>query len=210
MGSRKSRRKGRGRHRRKRPPLGNAGLASLDLEALEVALGYDGPMRGKPEPAIILAAFGVGPNDTALLGRALRRVRVPAVEPSTTPLQDSEQELMKFKVPGSFSHLVIVGLALEEDGGADVAELYASMSDPDAIISWPLSDVVPEPVTLSEAARCLSTPPDARTVQLCRDGDEVGAGCRSSAGGTLRPHHTSAAQSRSQAAAAIQGLTRPG
>lgn len=180
MGNRKSRRKGHGRHRRKHPvQLGNAGLASVEMEALEVALGFDGPLRGKPEPAIILAAFGVGPGETSLLGRALRRVRVPRVEPSTTPLSGGALQLMKFKVPAAYTHVVLVGLALEEDGGADVAELYASMSEPDAMLSWRLSEVVPVPVTLAEAARSLTVPPDARSVELSRDEEMVGAGCRS-------------------------------
>ena len=150
----------------------------MEMEALEVALGYDGRLRGRPEPVLIVAMFGVGADGAVLLDRALRQFTVTSGGPATIPLARDQRLLAKSSIPAAYSHLVVVGLALEEDGGADVATLYAGMSEPDAILSWPLSDIVPEPVTLAETIRhAQSVPPDARSVQLSRNHEDIGGAC---------------------------------
>lgn len=179
MSRRKKKKKGRRKSgsgggsfgRRFRPILGS----------VEFASGHDGFLRGKPEPVIILAAFAISERQTSLIGRALRRVPVHEPYPSVTEITlIKERELFDVPVPEEYKRVLLMGLAIEEDGGRDVSELYGSLEVPETIASWSLGDAMPQPVTLGEAGvGDLSIPPKALAVHLIRDGVYLSETCSS-------------------------------
>ncbi len=176
-----SRRKKKSR-RNKKPNKGAAGRRLRpQLEAVEFVAGHDGFMRGKPEPVIILAAFGVNAQQIALLGRALRRPTVTEPYPSETKVRRvDERQLFDVPVPLEYDRVLLLGLAIEEDGGKDVAALYGALAAPEALTSWTLGELMPQPLTLGDAGLgILTTPPSARRVHLVRDGLYCSESCRS-------------------------------
>lgn len=111
-------------------------------------------------------------DQISLLGRALRQLEVSGPYPKTLEPRDKrERYLLKVSLPDAWTRLLVLGLAIEKDGGKDIEELFASLAEPRLLSSWSIPDVMPEPVSLAEAGMgALSTPPAATLVHLMRDG----------------------------------------
>lgn len=123
-------------------------LFTAKLEALEVARGNDGWLRGHPEPVLLLAAGRLGPKGPLLESRHIARFPTPEVIPTTAlPL---DQLRLTADHRGARSTFFLFALALEHDSGDDIARLYGALESPER---WGLvphgSD--PEPFDLAEA-----------------------------------------------------------
>lgn len=127
------------------------GLRSLELrfDALEIAKGHDGFLRGAPEPALIVAVYRVQRGHARLFGRYLYRFDVPRSFPAKVePMKESRERLI---VPcGEDSRLLLLMLAVEEDNGRGVASMFAKVERGDAVVVWTDEDVVPVPAHLYE------------------------------------------------------------
>ena len=181
MGGR--RKKGRKRQRRARPPssalVRRGELLEARLEAVELARGHDGFLRGRPEPVLLVAGFGVGGGEAFLLSRALRRVVVREPFPSVTTITGpTDCEVVKARVPPECDRVVVLILAIEEDSGRDVEALYAELPSCELFSAWPLDERWPDPLGLEELARGPRTPPPrAQRVHLLSGGRDLREQC---------------------------------
>lgn len=124
-------------------------------------------MRGKPEPALLLAAYRLEPGaalGASLVGRVLHRSKVGQAPPCVLPVDGAELRY-DTRLRGE-ERFVLLGLALEEDSGAGVAALYARLETPDALQLWSLAEAVPAPRPLREWAGALSLAPQGAPVEL--------------------------------------------
>ncbi|NMC69081.1 MAG: hypothetical protein GYA57_03315 [Myxococcales bacterium] len=176
----------RARHRRNRTRARLAATAAacaerrassvtveVRLEALDLARAYDGPLRGAPEPALLCAAYAV-PEATApqMLARALERVAARGGCPQTVELG---RTVLRTAAPREHAdRLLLVLLALEEDAGADIADLYAALERPEQFTIFPPGPRVPEAVTLEDLLRVApADPPRAEPVCVLRRGVDL-------------------------------------
>lgn len=134
--------------RRKAAPRKLAREVSVEAAWLEVALGDDGLLRGKPEPVVVLAAYWLG-AELRTLGRAVTRFRVKGPDPSLA--ERVEPVSVGATAPGE-GRLLALAVALEEDSGRDVARLYGLLEDISALRFWLAEDAVPSPRALAELA----------------------------------------------------------
>ncbi|MBN1773427.1 MAG: hypothetical protein JXB32_19350 [Deltaproteobacteria bacterium] len=177
----------RARHRRNRARTHHAATAAacverradrvaveVTLKALELARAYDGPLRGAPEPALLFAAYLVPEaGEPQLLARALERVPCRGGCPQTVAL---ERTALRAAAPREQAErLLLVMLALEEDAGTDVADLYAALERPEQFTIFPPGPRVPEAVTLEDLLRVApAEPPRAEPVCVLRRGVDLG------------------------------------
>jgi hypothetical protein len=151
---------------------------ALQLESLDIAAGHDGVLRGLPEPAIVFAAYISNGQRAGLLGRALHRFRPSSGFPCVVPAEPRpsvEGVLRQF----AGLHFVALAIALEEDGGRDIQQLYAATERPDDISLWRQHDAGVHAVQLAEIrpdASEWSTPQRAELFVDRRDGSSM---CRS-------------------------------
>ncbi len=168
--TRRRRRKKKALTARPRPSGGIK--VELVLEAVELARGYDGPLRGLPEPRLLIAAYHVSPGGVILVRRALCRVAPGSEFPQRIPI---DEELLRQRVHASSAQdrglLVVLVMALEEDSGDDVADVYADIAEPARWSMWDPRSELPDVRTLSELVALMPTsPPAAEPVALLRDG----------------------------------------
>jgi hypothetical protein len=175
----KGRRKGRVSQRPDAivPHRGNRLEATL--ESVEFVRGHDGLLRGKPEPVVMVATYGVGGAGTCLVARALRRLAVHEPYPSVTTItRVPERELFRADIPHDFERVVVLALAIEEDSGRDVESIYANLASAELLSAWSEGERLPEPLTLEELARApLTSPPKAQGVHLIFDGCDLRERC---------------------------------
>lgn len=167
------------RSRRKPKPLLIARRRhfALRLDQVEITRGHDGFLRGKPEPVLLVAAFAVARGHTYLLERALRRLEVTQPFPSTVTLE--EPVLFSTEVQPGHSRVALLGLAVEQDKGADVAALYAALGHAESLDTWSIGTPLPEPRSLEELVDQPPTrAPLAKAVHLMRDGVDLSDACR--------------------------------
>lgn len=169
MASRRRKRKHRARP--KRP--GNSVGVELVLESVELARGYDGPLRGRPEPRLLIVAYRVTPNRAVTLGRHLSRVEPSSIFPQRIEL--NERAIAERIFAGSTQEergtLVVLAVALEEDAGSDVADVYVDLAQPERWAVWDPTGALPEPRPIEEQWKLLpSIPPTPDVVSLLRDG----------------------------------------
>ncbi|MBI5490919.1 MAG: hypothetical protein HY905_26540 [Deltaproteobacteria bacterium] len=146
------------------------------LDAVELARGHDGFLRGKPEPALLFAAWSVGPASSRLLGRAARLLTVRGSFPCTT-VPDETLLLRAASSPGH-DRVALLVAALEVDAGTDVKWLYAALGDPDAVSVWSEDAAAPEPSAVAEAARAAPPAGASGPVRLLRGRVNVEDSCR--------------------------------
>ncbi|MBI5499971.1 MAG: hypothetical protein HY907_06990 [Deltaproteobacteria bacterium] len=146
------------------------------LDAVELARGHDGFLRGKPEPALLFAAWSVGPTSARLLGRALRLLPVRTPFPCTTV--PDEALLLRAASPPGHDRVALLVAALEVDAGTDVKWLYAALGDPDSVSVWFEDSPAPDPHGIAEAARAAPPPGASRPVRLLRGRVNVEDSCR--------------------------------
>jgi hypothetical protein len=156
------------RSRKKRAASIRGRRLELCFEELEVARAHDGPLRGRVEPRLVVGAYHVRSGRAVLVGRALGAVDVPSQVPCRVAVG---RELIRAAAIASSSaddgSFVVLVLALEEDSGRDVRELYAELERCASWTVWDERGVVPEPRALAELATLgPSEPPAAERVQL--------------------------------------------
>src|SRR5688572_33312256 len=110
-----------------RKKRGNRALRDLDAELLSVefAAGSDGLLRGHPDPVFLTAAFLIGDAGAVALGRGLNRLRPKGRYPFLMELEG--EVVLDCRLPAGFERVLLLTIALEEDGGGDVASLYADL-----------------------------------------------------------------------------------
>ena len=174
----KGRRKRHRRARRKKlsaAPVVPSGRRSIELaiEAVELARGFDGFLRGAPEPCLLLSTYLVRAGSVQPLGRVLERLRPGPTFPQRLVLDKSVLCARTFPSSASESPglLVVVAVALEEDSGKDVAALYGDLGRPARLSLWDPTAELPEPRALEELVQLApSIVPEADRISLLRDG----------------------------------------
>jgi len=137
----------------------------LTLESLEIARGYDGVGRGKPEPVLLVAAYRTnGPAHASLVGRLLVRAELTCDMPCNLPL--SEQEIRYDARFAVTERVLVLVLAVEEDSGKGVQSLYAACETPEQLSLYNASEPVPAPRGLDEWARDDCVAPAAPPVEV--------------------------------------------
>jgi len=142
------------------------------LETLEVARGHDGFLRGKPEPALLVAAYRTnGALPVSLVGRLLLRARLEKSIPCSVEL--GARELRYDARFGALERLLLLVFAVEENGGEGVAALYAAFDDPTQLLIYDASELVPNPLALEEWAKSECPAPLARPIELLLAGESL-------------------------------------
>jgi len=121
----------------------------LRIDACDVAREHDGLLRGRADPAFIVAAFDTSGQRAQLVARRLLRVAITR-SPGIAPVEPAVE--LKGKLRDGRGLVVVI--ALEEDDGADVERLYASMSEPSRFCLW-RDAREPAPQTFHELASSL-------------------------------------------------------
>jgi hypothetical protein len=134
--------------RRKKASKKGALPVRVQIERLEIALGCDGMLRGKPEPAILLAAWAVH-EEATLMGHAMVRAG-PLV--GTYPVRpELPVEVVKGRVKAG-GRIGVIAMAIEEDDGSNVAQSYATFRESSWRV-WSADAREPNPMTVPEATR---------------------------------------------------------
>lgn len=129
----------------------------LRMEELELAKGYDGLLRGAPEPTVIVGVYAVADDHAQLMGRFLYRFERPEGFPCKVATREPSREACSVAVrPGA--RLVVLALAIEEDSGRGLQALYAELERGDAIVVWAHDQAAPIPLHLSELDDGTATP----------------------------------------------------
>lgn len=137
----------------------------LTLESLEIARGYDGPLRGKPEPALLVAAYRTnGPAHASLVGRLLVRAELTSDLPCNVSL--GEQEIRYDARFAVTERVLVLVLAVEEDSGKGIQALYTACETPEQWSLYNASEPVPAPRNLDEWARDDCVAPAAPPVEV--------------------------------------------
>lgn len=137
----------------------------LHLLRLELARGYDGPLRGMPEPTLLFGIYRVRADRVTLLERSLHRLTSRGPHPERIDVEDARVEARAPRVKDM--RLLVLALALEEDSGEGVAALYAELEAPDRLALWAADAQQPDPVSLADWAKTTSpAAPVTTTVHL--------------------------------------------
>lgn len=121
---------------------------TVALDWIEIALGDDGWGRGDPEPVLLVGLYALTEAGVSLVSRGLARPRVRSPYPNDT--DGPERPIIETRPPRSpQGSLALLVLALEEDGGQDVRELYAMLEEPGFTL-WCDEDPEPNPRGLAE------------------------------------------------------------
>jgi len=127
----------------------------LCLSRLEMARGHDGLLRGEPEPVVVLGVY----HSTGVTMRALGRMHVGFAPRGGYPVVVEPEGVSTITapvLPGGTPHdkerLVMLAIALEDDGGSDVARIYGALQEITTFSCWPRDEQVPNPVPLIEAS----------------------------------------------------------
>jgi hypothetical protein len=137
----------------------------LTLESLELARGYDGFLRGNPEPDLLVAAYRTnGPALASLVGRLLVRAELKSELPCSLPL--SQQEIRYDARFAVTERIVVLVFAVEEDSGKGVQALYAAFEIPEQLSLYNESEAMPVPRGLDEWARDEYLAPMAPPVEV--------------------------------------------
>lgn len=110
---------------------------AFQLEALEIARGYDGLFRGEPEPVLVVGVFAGA--------RLLGREQVAFTRPGESPrvLLPQVTATQRLKLPRSYDGVTVVCAALEHDDGTAVLSMYSALEKP--LRAWRPTDPMPEP-----------------------------------------------------------------
>lgn len=123
----------------------------IELEAFEIARAYDGPLRGAPEPCLLLGVFHVSAGRAVTVGRSLTRIEPPGDLPGRVELG---RTLVRASVLASSAEaprmFVVLAIAVEADSGRDVQSLYASLEHPERLAIWDEAQPIPEPKAIAE------------------------------------------------------------
>lgn len=138
------------------------------MQRLELAKGYDGFLRGMPEPTILLGLYRVDGSHARVLGRYLHRFERPGGFPTKVGPEKESRESMVV-VPSDDTRLVLLALAIEEDSGRGLQTLYAELEDGDAVVAWTEHEAAPVPTHLPELSAGLIPPDLGHRIHLMFD-----------------------------------------
>jgi hypothetical protein len=120
--------------------------------SLELAKGYDGLLRGLPEPTVIVGAWVVGPTRAQLVGRTLVRFacpkRFPGVVNTVGPVGVRADVAY-----GRPAQLVLLAVAIEEDSGTGVREVFAALERQSELTLIHTEDAMPHGDTIAAFTR---------------------------------------------------------
>ena len=134
------------RNRKKRKKPSSDRKLSVSLDWIEIALGDDGWGRGDPEPVLLLGLYALADERVSLVSRGLVRPRVRSPYPNHA--EGDGKPIIATRPPKGVP-LALLVLALEEDGGRDVRELYAKLEKPSFTL-WSDDDDTPNPRPFAE------------------------------------------------------------
>jgi hypothetical protein len=141
----------------------------VELDGFEMAKGWDGPLRGAPEPCLLLGVFHVCDGRAVTVGRSLTRIRPPDRFPGRVEIRETLVRAAGFasSVDAAPRRFVLLAIAIEEDGGRDVQSIYADLDRPERFAIWDESAPIPEPRALAElGALPVSAAPEAESVRV--------------------------------------------
>lgn len=129
-----------------------------------MARGHDGLLRGKPEPALLVAAYRTnGALPASLVGRVLLRAQLVSEVPCTVELGGRELRYdARFAVN---ERILVLALAVEEDSGEGVQALYSAFETPRQFLLYGASESIPSPLGLDEWAQSECRAPSACSVE---------------------------------------------
>lgn len=128
------------------------------MQQLELARGYDGFLRGMPEPTLLLGVYRVEGSHARVLGRYLYRFERPGGFPAKVAPREASRESLVL-VPSAGTRVVVLALAVEEDSGRGLQTLYAALEHGDAVVAWTEHETAPVPMPLCELSAG-AMPPD--------------------------------------------------
>ncbi len=137
----------------------------MRVHQLEMAKGYDGLLRGMPEPTMLLGIYRVDGGHARALGRYLYRFGRPAEFPTKVMPKVASDEVLAFR-PSTDSRIVVLALAVEEDNGRGLQTLFAELEGADGVLAWTDDDVAPVPTHLQELCGGQMPPDRAHRVHL--------------------------------------------
>jgi hypothetical protein len=163
----------------------------FSIDALELARGHDGPLRGAPDPVLMMGVYSVargpltGPSAPSvptgtvrLLDRRWLRVPVQNSFPCRVAVDDAAAPLVA--VPSGHAVGLLL-VALEEDGGKDLQRIYGLLERPDGWVTWWSDAREPDPHGLAETFMHLaSTSAEAhgQSVRVLLDGLDPATTCK--------------------------------
>jgi len=175
-GSRKRKRDKRSAKRKAQRKAHRGNRFSVSLQTLEIAKGHDGLLRGAPEPVIVLAAYMLETGNARLVARALHRVEVPKEFPCRVEPR-GEDLLTAYYTPATPSAILVLGLALEEDSGDGVRDVFAALEDANSLSVWPQFFDVPAPLELAELLAVKSSWQQSQRIDVMRGSGYLSERC---------------------------------
>ena len=146
----------------------------MAVQRIELARGWDGWLRGGPEPCLLVGVFKVEGPAVSLLGRSVHKLGTVNSFPHTRQI---DEELLDVRIPGDTDSgaLAVLCLFVEEDGGRDIAALYTDVGTPARLAGFEKASLIPDPLSMAEImALPPSQPPHAQPICLLRDGCTLG------------------------------------
>lgn len=137
----------------------------LRMEQLELARGYDGLLRGAPEPSLVVGVFCVHGEHARLAARYLYRFERPGGFPCKVGPREPSNESCTVVVAAG-ARLVVLALAVEEDSGRGLQALYGELERGDTIVVWTRDEAAPVPLHLHELDPHAVTPDVAHRIHV--------------------------------------------
>jgi len=149
-----------------------------EIQGLEVARGYDGFLRGDPEPVVVVAVLVVSGESVQLAGRSLHRFRAEGPFPGVATTTHRKLAPCTLHLDAGFPTWLVLAAALEVDGGVDVQRIFGAMERHAALSLWAsdLREFEARPLAALAGDPEWATP---RAVQLLSDGEAFGPSCQS-------------------------------
>lgn len=123
---------------------------SLCVQGLEIARGYDGFLRGKPEPIVIVSAYVIQGSAVRTMGRSLHRFTPTRSFPSIVLPDVANPITARAGLDDDRTWFAIVALALEEDTGRSVQTLYGEVESHHALRVLPAAQDNPNLWSMTE------------------------------------------------------------
>lgn len=129
------------------------------LTRVEFATATDGPLRGLPDPALVLAIYRLEEQKAALIGRLLWRMTMAREAPCVAEPSEAVLEL-PYSVRSFPARVVVLVVGIEENAGRGVQEAYQRVESAEATM---LSKIAQDDATTTGLAEFSSG--DARRPQ---------------------------------------------
>ena len=107
----------------------------LRMGTLEIARGHDGLLRGMPEPVVLVGVYCLDVHGIQLVGRyAYHFERPTRIPDKVEPREPSNEKQVFAHAPGAT--IVILAMAIEEDSGRGVQDMFAALNHGDTLVTW--------------------------------------------------------------------------